>query len=82
MEDTVVGSPITSILTNTRTVAQKEIIQAVAEMAEDMPDIMGYCIVMWDANDSLSFVEPWPYSPADVGTIIKENVNDFLTSED
>jgi hypothetical protein len=30
----------------------------------------------------LSFVEPWPYSPADVGTIIKENVNDFLTSED
>ena len=82
MEDTVVGNPITSILTNTRTVAQKEIIQAAAEMAEDMPDIMGYCIVIWDANESLSFVEPWPYSPEDVGNVIKENVDDFLTAEE
>ena len=82
MPDTSVGSPITSILTNTRTVAQKEIIQVAAEMSEDMPDIMGYCIVIWDANESLSFVEPWPYSPEDVGNVIKENVDDFLTSED
>ena len=82
MKDTVVGNPITSILTNTRTVAQKEIIQAAAEMAEDMPDIMGYCIVIWDANESLSFVEPWPYSPEDVGNVIKENVDDFLTAEE
>jgi|TARA_R110002126_G_scaffold249696_1_gene392570 hypothetical protein len=78
----IVSNAITSILTNTRTAAQSELIQTAAEMAEDMPDIIGYAIVMWDANDSLSFVEPWPYSPADVGTIIKENVNDFLTSED
>ena len=82
MPDTSVGCPITSILTNTRTVAQKEIIQAAAEMAEDMPDIMGYCIVIWDANESLSFVEPWPYSPEDVGNVIKENVDDFLTAEE
>jgi hypothetical protein len=47
-----------------------------------MPDIMGYCIVIWDANESLSFVEPWPYSPEDVGNVIKENVDDFLTAEE
>ena len=81
-EDTVAGSPITSILTNTRTAAQKEVIQAAAEMAEDMPEIEGYCIVIWDANESLSFVEPWPHSPEDVGDIIKESIDDFFAAED
>jgi hypothetical protein len=82
MADTVVGNPIKAILTNTRTVAQKEIIQAAAEMSQDMPDIMGYCIVIWDTKEFLSFVDPWPYSPEDIGDIIKENVEDFLIDEE
>jgi hypothetical protein len=82
MADNVGKNPITSILTNTRNASQNELIQVAAEMSRDMPDIMGYCIVIWDANESLSFVEPWPYSPEDVGNVIKENVDDFLTSED
>jgi hypothetical protein len=79
MADNVGKNPITSILTNTRNASQNELIQVAAEMSRDMPDIMGYCIVIWDANESLSFVEPWPYSPEDVGDVIKENVSDFFT---
>lgn len=69
---------ITAIHESNRTPAQDDVIQAAAEVVKDMPNLLGYCISIWDSEGCITIVEPWPHNPQYVAEIVSENVKDFF----
>lgn len=73
---------ITSILTNERTEAQRAVLDAVAEVLVDMPEVRGFAVCLWDGEHYLTYSEPGDHSAAAVPNVVMKCVREFYLEEE